>query len=104
MMNRMDISDLISYLAQKSLTDDVSLDINEIKKLGHAIEERHPSVTIDMDKYSIESFRIKSKGNVIIHNKKIEFNRTNEVVKMILKRSQPSEKLTFWLDEINFCN
>lgn len=99
-MKEIDSSVLISYLAQKCKSENVTISIKEIKKIGHVIEERHPSINVDMDKYSIESFRIKSGGGVAVHGQEIRFDRTNEVVQVLLKNNQPSGRLAALLEEI----
>lgn len=35
-----------SYLAQKSKSENVTISIQEIRKLGHDIEERHPFIIV----------------------------------------------------------
>lgn len=77
---------LISYLSGKSADDNVVIGIKEMRELGRAIEELKPSISIDMDKYSIESFRIKAKGSVIVGDGEICFNRTDRNVSAILRR------------------
>ena len=99
-MKEIDSSVLISYLAQKSKSEEVSISISKIRNIGHVIEERHPSIIVDMDKYSIESFRIKSKGRVIVNGSEIRFVRTDEVVRVLLQRDQPSTRLSALLEEI----
>ena len=99
-MKEIDSSVLISYLAKKSKSDNVTISIKEIRKLGHDIEERHPSIIVDMDKYSIESFRIKSRGCVMVNRQEIRFVRTNKVVEMLLKNNQPTQGLDDLLEEI----
>ena len=99
-MKEIDSSVLISYLTQKSKSDNVIISIKQIRELGHEIEERHPSIIIDMDKYSIESFRLKSKGYVMVHNQEIHFDRTDKDVQVLLMNNQPDNILTDLLDEI----
>ena len=99
-MKEIDSSVLISYLTQKSKSDNVIISIKQIRELGHEIEERHPSIIIDMDKYSIESFRLKSKGYVMVHNQEIHFDRTDKDVQLLLMNNQPDNILTNLLDEI----
>lgn len=99
-MKEIDSSVLISYLAKKSKSDNVTISIKEIRKLGHDIEERYPSVIVDMDKYSIESFRIKSKGCVMVHNQEIHFDRTDKDVQVLLRNNQPSDTLAVILKEL----
>lgn len=99
-MKEIDSSVLISYLAQKSKSEIVTISIKEIRKLGHEIEERHPSIIVDMDKYSIDYFRIKSKGCVEVHNNEIHFDKTEKIVQELLKNNQPSKTLVDLLDDI----
>ena len=99
-MKEIDFSVLISYLAQKSKSDNVIISIKQIRELGHEIEERHPSIIVDMDKYSIESFRLKSKGYVMVQNQEIHFDRTDKDVQVLLMNNQPDNILTNLLDEI----
>lgn len=99
-MEEIDISVLISYLAQKSKSENITISINEIRELGHCIEELHPSMIIDMDKYSIESFRIKAKGSVKVNDQKLFFNKTDKYVQILLSNNQPSETLNALLEEI----
>lgn len=99
-MKEIDSSVLIAYLAQKSKTESVTISIKEIRRIGHIIEERHPCITVDMDKYSIESFRIKSKGCVRVHSQEIHFDRTVGAVQVLIKNNQPSDSLIVLLDEI----
>lgn len=99
-MKEIDSSVLISYLAQKSKSENVTISIQEIRKLGHDIEERHPSIIVDMDKYSIESFRIKSRGFVKVNGQEIRFVRSEQAVKVLLSNNQPSKRLVNLLDEI----
>ena len=99
-MKEIDSSVLISYLTQKSKSDNVIISIKQIRELGHEIEERHPSIIIDMDKYSIESFRLKSKGYVMVHNQEIHFDRTDKDVQVLLMNNHPDNILTDLLDEI----
>ena len=99
-MKEIDSSVLISYLTQKSKSDNVIITIKQIRELGHEIEERHPSIIIDMDKYSIESFRLKSKGYVMVHNQEIHFDRTDKDVQVLLMNNHPDNILTDLLDEI----
>ena len=99
-MKEIDLSVLISYLAQKSKSEKVSISIKEIRKLGHVIEEHYPSIIVDLDKYSIESFRIKSKGCVRVHGQEMHFDRTAKNVKVLLRNNQPSESLAVLLKEI----
>ena len=99
-MKEIDSSVLISYLAQKSKSEDVTISIKEIRTIGHVIEEHYPSVIVDMDKYSIESFRIKSKGCVMVHNQEIHFDRTDKDVQVLLMNNPPDNILTDLLDEI----
>ena len=99
-MKEIDSSVLISYLAQKSKSDNVIISIKQIRELGHEIEERHPSIIVDMGKYSIESFCLKSKGCVMVQNQEIHFDRTNKDVQVLLMNNQPDNILTDLLDEI----
>ena len=99
-MKEIDSSVLISYLAKKSKSDNVTISIKEIRKLGHDIEERYPSIIVDMDKYSIESFRIKSGGCVTVQGQEIQFVKTDKVVQVLLKNNQPSGRLAALLEEI----
>ena len=99
-MKEIDSSVLISYLAQKSKSEDVTISIRKIRKIGHIIEERHPSIIVDMDKYSIESFRIKSRGRVVVNGQEIHFVRTDGIVRVLLQRNKPSDRLTALLEEI----
>ena len=99
-MEEIDISVLISYLSQKNKSENIIISIQEIRKLGHAIEELHPSITFDMDKYSIESFRIKAKGSVSVNDNKISFNKTDKYVQVLLNNNQPSDTLNALLEEI----
>lgn len=99
-MKEIDSSVLISYLAQKSKSENVIISVKEIRKIGHVIEERHPSIIVDMDKYSIESFRIKSGGRVSVHGQEIHFVKTDKVVQVLLKNNQPSGRLAALLEEI----
>lgn len=99
-MKEIDSSVLISYLAQKSKSDNVIISVKEIRKIGHIIEERHPSIIVDMDKYSIESFRIKSRGRVAVHGQEIHFFKTEKAVQVLLKNNQPSGRLADLLEEI----
>lgn len=77
---------LISYLSRKSVNDNVVINIKEMRELGRVIESLKPSISIDMDKYSIESFCIKAKGSAIIVDGEICFNRTDRNVSDILRR------------------
>lgn len=99
-MEEIDISVLISYLAQKSKSENITISIKEIRELGHCIEELHPSIIVDMDKYTIESFRIKAKSCVKVNEQKIYFNKTDKDVQILLNNSQPSETLNALLEEI----
>lgn len=99
-MKEIDSSVLISYLAQKSKSENVIISVKEIRTIGHIIEERHPSIIVDMDKYSIESFRIKSGGRVAVHGQKIHFVKTDKVVQVLLRNNQPSGRLAALLEEI----
>ena len=99
-MEEIDISELISYLAQKNKLENITISIKEIRELGHRIEELHPSIIVDMDKYTIESFRIKAKGYVKVNDQKISFNKTDKDVQILLSRNQPSETLNALLEEI----
>lgn len=99
-MKEIDSSVLISYLAQKSKSENVIISVKEIRKIGHIIEERHPSIIVDMDKYSIESFRIKSGGRVAVHGQEIHFVKTDNVVQVLLRNNQPSGRLAALLEEI----
>ena len=99
-MEEIDISVLISYLAQKSKSENITISIKEIRELGYCIEELHPSIIVDMDKYTIESFRIKAKGCVKVNEHIISFNKTDKYVQALLSRNQPSEALNTLLEEI----
>lgn len=99
-MKEIDSSVLISYLAQKSKLEEVTISIRRIRNIGHVIEERHPSIIVDMDKYSIESFRIKSKGHVVVDDQEIRFVRTDEDIRVLLQKNQPSTRLAALLEEI----
>ena len=99
-MKEIDSSVLISYLAQKSKSEEVTISIRRIRNIGHVIEERHPSIIVDMDKYSIESFRIKSKGHVVVNGQEIRFVRTDKVIRVLLQKNQPSTRLAALLEEI----
>ena len=99
-MKEIDSSVLISYLAQKSKSEIVSISIKEIRKIGHVIEEHYPSIIVDLDKYSIESFRIKSKGCVMVHNQEIYLDRSDKDVQVLLRDNQPSESLVVLLKEL----
>lgn len=99
-MKEIDSSVLISYLAQKSKSENVTISIKEIRTIGHVIEEHYPSVIVDMDKYSIESFRLKSKGCVKVHNQEIHFDKTEKIVQVLLNNNQPSKILADLLEEI----
>jgi len=99
-MKEIDSSVLISYLAQKSKSEEVTISIRRIRNIGHVIEERHPSIIVDMDKYSIESFRIKSKGDVVVNGQEIRFVRTDKDIRVLLQTNQPSTRLAALLEEI----
>lgn len=99
-MKAIDSSVIISYLAQKSKSENVTISIRKIRKIGHIIEERHPSIIVDMDKYSIESFRIKSRGRVVVRGQDIRFVRTDDAVRLLLQKNQPSASVVALLKEI----
>lgn len=99
-MKEIDSSVLISYLAQQSKSEIVSISIKEIRKIGHVIEEHYPSIIVDLDKYSIESFRIKSKGCVRVHDQEIHFDRKDKDVQVLLRNNQPPERLAVLLEEL----
>ena len=61
-----------------------------MREFGHAVEEIHPSVIVDMDKYSLDSFRIKSLGGVAIHDHKLQFDKTNSVIRKLFEKYRPS--------------
>lgn len=85
-MIEFDSLSLISYLSGESVTDNVVINIQEMRKLGHVIEGLKPSISIDMDKYSIDSFRIKARGSVVVYDGEICFDRTDRNVSSILRR------------------
>ena len=89
-MKEIDTVTLISYLSQKSKSNLVSIDIKELRKLGHTVEAGHPSVIVDMDKYSLDSFRIKSLGGVTIHDHKLQFDKSNDVIRELFEKYRPS--------------
>ena len=93
-MKEYDSSVLISYLASESESDDVQINIQTMRTIGHMIEDEHPSIMFDMDKYSIESFRIKSRGSVVVTRHELKFSRVSEPVKIILQRSKPSDRMS----------
>lgn len=97
-MKGIDAITIISYLSQKSKSNAVSVDIKEMRKLGHIVEEIHPSIIVDMDKYSVDSFCIKSKGAVIIYGQKMQFDKTNDVIRELFKKYHPSFELLEILD------
>lgn len=96
-MEEVDLITLVSYLIQKAKSEVIPID--ELRRIGHIIEERHPSIIVDLDKYSIESFRIKSRGGVNIINKKIHIDKTHPMVQRLIKDYQPSERLTCLLND-----
>lgn len=89
-MKEIDTVTLISYVSQKSKSNLVSIDIKEMRKFGHAVEEIHPSVIVDMDKYSLDSFRIKSLGGVTIHDHKLQFDKSNSAIRELFEKYHPS--------------
>lgn len=89
-MKEIDIITLISYLSQKSKSNLVSIDIKGMRKFGHTVEEIHPSMIVVLDKYSIDSFRIKSLGGVTIHDHELQFNKSNGVIRELFKKYRPS--------------
>ena len=97
-MKEIDAITLISYLSQKSKSNVVSIDIKEMRKLGHIVEEIHPSIIADIDKYSVDSFRIKSKGAVFIYGQKMQFDKSNDVIRELFKKYRPSFELLEILD------
>lgn len=97
-MEGIDAITIISYLSQKSKSNMVSIGIKEMRKLGHIVEEIHPSIIVDMDKYSVDSFRIKSKGAAIIYGQKMQFDKTNDVIRELFKKYHPSFELLEILD------
>ena len=97
-MKEIDAITLISYLSQKSKSNMASIDIQELRKLGHIVEEIPPSIIVDMDKYSVDSFRIKSKGAVIIYGQKMQFDKSNDVIRELFKKYYPSFELLEILD------
>ena len=97
-MKEIDAITLISYLSRKSKSNVVSIDIKEMRKLGHIVEETHPSIIADIDKYSVDSFRIKSKGAVIIYRQKMQFDKSNDVIRELFKKYRSSFELLEILD------
>ena len=97
-MKEIDAITLISYLSQKSKSNMASIDIKEMRKLGHIVEEIHPSIIVDMDKYSIDSFRIKSKGAAIIYGQKMQFDKSKDVIRELFKKYHPSLDMLEILD------
>ena len=97
-MKGIDAITIISYLSQKSKSNVVSIDIKEMRKFGHIVEETHPSIIVDMDKYSVDSFRIKSKGAVFIYGQKMQFDKSNDVIRELFKKYHPSFELLEILD------
>ena len=89
-MKEIDTIALISYLSQKSKSNLVSIDIKEMRKLGHTVEADHPSIIVDIDKYSLDSFRIKSKGSAIIYDHKLQFDKSNDVIRELFEKYRPS--------------
>ena len=89
-MKEIDTVTLIAYLSQKSKSNSVSIDIKEMRKFGHVVEEIHPSIIVVLDKYSLDSFRIKSLGGVAIHDHKLQFDKSNSVIRELFEKYRPS--------------
>ena len=53
-----------------------------------------------MDKYSIESFRIKAKGCVKVNDQKISFDKADKYVQVLLNSNQPSDTLNSLLEDV----
>lgn len=100
MFHKISSAELISYLAERSASDKVSIEIKNIRHLGHQLETESPSVVFDGDKYSIESFRCLCSHEIKVSSTTITFDRSHVKIRQIVTRYQPSYDIIKVLDKI----
>lgn len=101
MFTEVSSSEIISYLAKRSESDNIKIQITDLRQIGRKLEEKCPSVIFDGDKYSIESFRSLCSSEIKVSYTEIVFNRSKGGVADILDRYQPEPSILQLLESLS---
>ena len=66
--------------------------IDKLYKVANIIEQKHPSIVVDINKLSIEAFRCRCSEAIHISDKTIQVLTDHPKMKEVIKRYQPSGK------------
>ena len=96
MITEIDGLEFLSVLALSELSENnnsLKWEYSDLCKKAYEIEQRHPSIQVNLDAYFIESFRLKSAEHVIVGLHEIEIiNMPFDEVQSIFRPCLPSTR------------
>lgn len=100
MIYEINASEIMALLVNKSDKKKVRIEINKVISIGCEVENRHPSVFVDTDKYSFHSFTSLSKKAITIDGNEIVVDTTDKFLSNRLKCMLPTVTIRKYIEEI----
>lgn len=100
MIHEINASAIIALLIKKSEKERVTIEINNVVSIGCEVEQKHPSVFVDTDRYSFQSFASISKNAIKVSGGKIIIDKTDDFLSRRLERMIPAAIVCKYIEEI----
>lgn len=100
MVHEINASEIIALLVKRSVDKKVKIKINSVVSIGCKVEQKHPSVIVDTDKYSFHSFASINKKAIKIDGTVIVVDKTDKMLNYRLERMLPTEVICKYIEEI----
>lgn len=94
MLVEIDSSEFISCIVKhefKGNEAEYAMSIKKLYNVANTIEREHPSIVVDINKFSIEAFRCRCSDAIKVSKESITIKVSNPIVQEIINRYQPSE-------------
>lgn len=91
MRTTLNSSEIISYIIKKyaERRNSIQLSIDEIYQIAQEVEVISPSIYVEFNRRSLESFELKSQKHIRLSSQEIVINLNNEEIQEIVKTNQP---------------
>ena len=100
MISEIDASAIIAHLVTKSKENVVVIKRERVIEIGGMIEQRHPSVVIDTDRYAFHAFQRFCNDDILNPGSNIVVNKNDSFIQKRLQRILPSLKVRNYIDDI----
>lgn len=100
MVHEISATEIIALLIEKSKQERVTIKIKNVISIGCKVEDKHPSVFVDTDRYSFHSFASICKDSITMTKKEIVIDKTNTVLHNKLERLLPTITVRKYIEEV----